>query len=230
MSTETTSTPPASRADAAPFDAQPSTAPYLVSGGGWFAALGRAWLKHFGWTCNPHVPGVKKAVLVAAPHTSNWDLPFSLACSAVLDINVSWVGKHTLFKPPFGTFMRLIGGVPVDRRVRTDAVKNIARLFSERDQLMLMIPPEGTRGKATRWKTGFYYIAVEAKVPIILGYVDFGNKIGGLGEVFWPTGDIEKDFEHLRNFYGEMKGKHPEKQGVITLDPEEGRKSGGAED
>jgi 1-acyl-sn-glycerol-3-phosphate acyltransferase len=110
---------------------------------------------------------VKKAVLVAAPHTSNWDLPFSLALSFVLDIKISWVGKHTLFQPPLGTFMRAIGGVPVDRRGRNDAVKSIAKLFEGRDELMLIVPPEGTRGRAKRWKTGFYYIALEAKVPIV---------------------------------------------------------------
>jgi 1-acyl-sn-glycerol-3-phosphate acyltransferase len=219
MPPETTPTPPASRADApAAVAPAPTVAPYLERGGGLFAWLGRTWLKMNGWTCSPKMPGVNKAVLVAAPHTSNWDLPYSLALSAVLDIKVSWVGKHTLFRPPFGTFMRAIGGVPVDRRVRSDAVKNIAALFKDREHLMLMVPPEGTRGKAKRWKTGFYYIAVEAKVPIVLGYVDFGNKTGGLGEVFWPTGDITKDFEHLRKFYGGMKGKHPEKQGEITLE------------
>lgn len=217
MTPETTPTPPASRGDPTSGSSAPTIAPYLTSGGGLFAALGRAWLKLHGWTCSPKMPGVNKAVLIAAPHTSNWDLPMSLALSAVLDIKISWVGKHTLFKPPLGTFMRLIGGVPVDRRVRADAVKNMAHLFDGRDQLMLMVPPEGTRGRAKRWKTGFYYIAVEAKVPIVLGYLDYENKVGGLGEVFWPTGDLEKDFEHVRRFYGPMKGKFPEKQGPVTL-------------
>ena len=223
MPTETTRTPPASRTEVTPNEpaaAPPSGAavPYLQGGGGLFPAIGRAWLKFNGWTCDPRMPGVQKAVLIAAPHTSNWDLVFSLALSAVLDIKISWVGKHTLFKPPLGTFMRWTGGVPVDRRVRTDAVKNMAQLFTGRDQLMLMVPPEGTRGKAKRWKTGFYYIAVEAKVPIVLGYLDYGNKIGGLGEVLWPTGDIAKDFEQIRNFYSGMKGKFPELQGEVTLE------------
>jgi 1-acyl-sn-glycerol-3-phosphate acyltransferase len=229
MSTETPASPdtaassePASPAAPEPALPPPATAPYIEHGGGFLGALGRTWLRVAGWRCDPRVPGVKKAVLVAAPHTSNWDLPFSLALSFVLDIKISWVGKHTLFQPPLGTFMRAIGGVPVDRRGRNDAVKSIAKLFEGRDELMLMVPPEGTRGRAKRWKTGFYYIALEAKVPIVLGFVDFGNKVGGLGEVFWPTGDIRKDFEHLRKFYAGMKGKYPELQGEITLDDEAG--------
>ncbi len=230
MPTEPTPTPPDAAKNAQPASttqpataprpssSAPTVAPYLTSGGGLLPALGRAWLKLNHWTCSPKMPGVTKAVLVAAPHTSNWDLPFSLALSAVLDIKINWVGKHTLFKPPLGWLMRAIGGVPVDRRGRNDSVKSIAALFEGREHLMLMVPPEGTRGKTKRWKTGFYYIAVEAKVPIVLGYVDYGNKIGGLGEIFWPTGDIEKDFEYLRNFYGGMKGKFPELQGEITLE------------
>lgn len=219
MPTETLPTPPKTSPNGAP-PTEPSvaTAPYLTSGGGLSPAIGRAWLKLHGWRCDPRLPGVDKAVLIAAPHTSNWDLVFSFALSAMLDIKISWVGKHTLFKPPLGAFMRWTGGVAVDRRVRTDAVKNMAKLFDGRDHLMLMVPPEGTRGKAKRWKTGFYYIAVEAKVPIVLGYLDYGNKIGGLGEVLWPTGDITKDFEKIRAFYSDMKGKRPELQGKVTLE------------
>ncbi len=179
--------------------------------------VGRAWLSAFGWEVEGGRPDVKKAVVVAAPHTSNWDLPFTLAVAYVLDVPISWVGKHTLFAPPFGGIMRALGGVPVDRRARNGAVSAIAERIREADEIFLIIPPEGTRGRATRWKTGFYYAAVEAGVPIVLGFLDFGRKRGGLGEVFHPTGDIARDFERIRAFYADVKGKYPDKSGSITL-------------
>lgn len=184
--------------------------------------VGRAWLAAFGWEVAGGRPDVKKAVVVAAPHTSNWDLPFTLAIAYVLDVHISWVGKHTLFAPPFGGIMRWLGGVPVDRRARHGAVSAIADRIREADEIFLIIPPEGTRGRATRWKTGFYYAALEAEVPIVLGFLDFGRKRGGLGEVFQPTGDIAHDFEKIRAFYADVKGKHPDKSGSITLGPEGG--------
>lgn len=199
-------------------DADRARPTYLKSGGGFRAAVGRAWLRAYGWTCDPAHPNVKKAVVVAAPHTTGWDLPFTLAVSYVLGLRMSWVGKHTLFRPPYGALMRALGGLPVDRRARNSAVKATANLFAETDELFLIIAPEGTRGVAGRWKTGFYQIAREAKVPIVLGYLDYAKKRGGLGELFWPTGDVRADFEHLRRFYADVKGKHPERQGAISLD------------
>ncbi len=169
---------------------------------------------------------MKKAVVVAAPHTSNWDLVFTLALAAVLDVKISWVGKHSLFRPPMGTLMRWIGGVPVNRRGHHNAVDAIVELLNQHEELLLIIAPEGTRGRARRWKTGFYRIAQGAKVPIVLGFVDYGNKIGGLGAVFEPTGNLRKDFETIHDFYANMKGKYRDQQGEISLgelheDPEE---------
>lgn len=186
-------------------------------GRGFSAWLGRQWLRLNGWTIGGTRPDVKKAVIVAAPHTSNWDLAYTLACAAVLNMRIRWVGKQELFAGPMGPLMRALGGLPVDRSQRTNAVQAIAALFDEHDELFLIIPPEGTRSKAGRWKTGFYWIAIEAAVPIILGYVDFGRGRGGLGEIFEPTGDIEADFESLRAFYSDIRGKKPELQGEISL-------------
>lgn len=185
------------------------------------AWLGRKWLRLNGWTIGGSRPDTKKAVIVAAPHTSNWDLAFTLAIAWVLDMRIRWVGKQELFKGPIGPLMRAVGGLPVDRSKRNNAVQAIASLFDEHEELYLIIPPEGTRSLAGRWKTGFYWIAVEAKVPIILGYVDFGRGRGGLGEIFEPTGDIEADFEALREFYSDIRGKKPELQGDISLGEKE---------
>lgn len=181
-------------------------------------AFGRAWLKAFRWELVGGPPPVPKAVVVAAPHTSNWDLPFALAIAWSLDLDMQWVGKHTLFKKPvWGRFMKSLGGIGVDRRKKNDAVKAIADMVKQRDRLLLIVPPEGTRGAASRWKTGFYWIAVESEVPIVLGFLDFGKKRGGLGTVLHPSGDIHADFEKLRDFYADVKGKHPERQGVVAI-------------
>jgi len=189
--------------------------------------IGHAWLRAFGWNVEGGAPPVDKAVVVAAPHTSNWDLPFTLAIAWSLDRDVQWVGKHTLFQiPVWGRFLRTLGGVGVDRRSRNDAVKAIAHAIEERDRVLLVVPPEGTRGAATRWKTGFYWIAVEAKVPIVLGFLDYGRKRGGLAHVLEPSGDIAQDFGRLREFYAGIRGKHPERQGRIALSDAE---AGGAE-
>ncbi len=185
--------------------------------------IGKLWLSAFGWEVEGGPPGVKKAVVVACPHTSGWDLPFTLAVSWALGIDISWVGKHTLFKPPFGTFFKLLGGVPVVRNGRGNAVAATADLLDQHDDLLVIIAPEGTRGKATRWRTGFYYIALTAKVPIVLGFLDYEKKRGGFGKVFYPSGDIEADWAALREFYKDVKGKHPGRQGAITLGDDEQR-------
>lgn len=179
--------------------------------------IGRLWLRTFGWQISGGVPPVRKAVVIAAPHTSNWDLTFTLAVSWALGLKIRWIGKHTLFKPPLGVFMRVLGGIPVDRRGRHNAVAATAALFAEHDDLLLIIPPEGTRGKASRWKTGFYYIASEAGVPIIMGFLDYKERMGGLGTLFHPSGNIQTDLGDIRAFYQQVTGKFPALQGEISL-------------
>ncbi|HEY3450950.1 MAG TPA: lysophospholipid acyltransferase family protein [Myxococcales bacterium] len=189
---------------------------------------GRLWLRFFGWTLDERLPDVERAVVVAAPHTTNWDLPFSLAVAWSLGLRMQWVGKHTLFEPPFGAFMRWLGGIGVDRRGSKDTVEALVQVFEGRPALMLLIAPSGTRKKAQRWKTGFYYVAVGAKVPIVLGFLDYGKKRGGLGEVFVPTGDIQKDFQAIRAFYASIRGKFPEQESEISPgDPPAGSSSVG---
>jgi 1-acyl-sn-glycerol-3-phosphate acyltransferase len=171
------------------------------------ARLGRAWLASFGWRVEGVAPDVRKAVVVAAPHTSNWDLPFTLATAAALGIRISWMGKHTLFRPPFGALMRGLGGLSVDRRSPHGMVGEAVALLERHDDLFLVIAPSGTRADTTRWKTGFYRIAEGARVPIVLGFLDYGRKVAGLGKVFLPTGNVELDLEEIRAFYAPMRGK-----------------------
>lgn len=178
---------------------------------------GKAWLDAFGWYVDGGAPAVKKAVVVAAPHTSNWDLPFTLAVAAVLGVRISWIGKKSLFRPPFGTLMKQLGGVPVERNAHKNQVEVAADLLRKSDELFLIIAPEGTRGQADRWKTGFYRIALSADVPIVLGYLDYRRRCGGLGTLFYPTGDLEKDMIQIEAFYKGIQGKFPDKQSTIRL-------------
>lgn len=179
--------------------------------------VGHAWLSAFGWRVEGVTDIPKKAVLIAAPHTSNWDFPFTLAVSYVLDLDFSWLGKHTLFEPPFGFIFRWLGGIPVDRRDRNNLVASVAQVLKENDELLLLIAPEGTRSRVGRWKTGFYYIALSAEVPIALGYLDFARKRGGILHVLHPTGDIEADMATIRQFYRSIEGKHPSRMSEITV-------------
>jgi 1-acyl-sn-glycerol-3-phosphate acyltransferase len=149
-------------------------------------------------------------VLIAAPHTSNWDLPYTLMTAFVLRLHPYWMGKASIFKPPFGPLMRWLGGIAVDRAQSNNLVAaSVEALKAADGPVQLIVPPEGTRSKVTRWKTGFYYIAVGAQVPVLLAYMDYAEKRAGLGPVFMPTGDVDRDMEAIKAFYAPFKGKHP---------------------
>jgi 1-acyl-sn-glycerol-3-phosphate acyltransferase len=163
----------------------------------------------FGWRVEGTLPETRKFVFIAAPHTSNWDLPFMLATAYILGVEISWMGKHTLFEGPFGWFMRALGGIPVNRTAPQGLVQQVAAVFQRSDTLILAIPPEGTRKKVAYWKSGFYHIARSAQVPIGLSFLDFGRKVAGLGPLITPTGDIRADMEQVRAFYRDIRGKHP---------------------
>ena len=179
--------------------------------------VARLWFFVFGWTLDGEAPDVAKGVLIAAPHTTNWDLPHMLAASFAFRVKLSWLGKHTLFKPPWGWFMRFLGGVPIDRSSPQGSVQGVANQLTAADQLIIAVPPEGTRGKRDHWKSGFYWIAHTAQVPIICGYLDYGNKRAGLGFSFVPTGDVKSDMERIRQFYADKRGKFPEEESTIAL-------------
>jgi len=179
--------------------------------------IGRSWLRAFGWREEGERPNATTFVLIAAPHTTNWDLPFTLALSYVYDVPIRWAGKHSLFKPPFGPFMRLLGGVPIVRHERQNRVEQLAALFQQHEDLVLTVPAEGTRSRTEHWKSGFYHIAFTAKVPIVCGYLDYARKRGGFGLTFVPTGDIKTDMDRIRAFYEGKQGKFPEKFGPVRL-------------
>jgi len=184
-------------------------------------ALGRAFLAATGWQQDGDRPSPPQFVLIAAPHTTNWDLPFMLALSFVYDVPIKWAGKHTLFEPPYGVLMRALGGIPIVRHERGNRVQALAALFDEIPDLVLTMPAEGTRSRTEYWKSGFYRIAVEADVPIVCGFLDYSRKRGGFGLVVHPTGDVRADMAKIRRFYEDKVGMYPEKFGPVRLRAED---------
>lgn len=150
---------------------------------------------------------VKKAVIIAAPHTSWEDFYIALLMRQVIGIKANFVAKKELFKWPFSYYFKAIGGAPLDRRPGQNKVEAIAKLFHNRDEFRLALSPEGTRKQVDNWKTGFYYIAKKANVPIIMFTFDFENKQNKISEPFYPTDDIEADFKYMRRFFHGVKGK-----------------------
>ena len=174
--------------------------------------LSIGFLKLSGWTVTGQLPANgRKCVLIAAPHTSNWDLPYTLMVAFALRLNIYWMGKEQIFKPPFRGLMMWLGGLPVRRESANNLVAaSIDALQAADGPVQLVVPPEGTRSKVRYWKTGFYYIALGAKVPIVMAYMDYARKQSGLGPVFEPTGDIEADMVTIKSFYAPFKGKNPD--------------------
>ena len=170
-------------------------------------------LKLKGWRVEGALPAhAHKCVLIAAPHTTNWDLPYTLMAAFVLRLNVYWMGKASIFRPPFGPVMRWLGGIAVRREQSNSLVAASAAALRAADgPVQLIVPPQGTRGKTTQWKTGFYYIAREAGLPILLAYIDYPNKRVGLGPVFEPSGDVERDMQAVKAFYAPLRGRHGER-------------------
>lgn len=145
-------------------------------------------------------------VVIAAPHTSNWDFPAMLASARMNDLDVKWLGKEEMFAGPFGPIFRRLGGVAVDRNSGGDLVGQMVDLLRGNPDLMVVIPAEATRGKADYWKSGFYRIARAARVPIQLSYVDRATRSSGFGPSILPTGDVSADMDLIRDFYADKQG------------------------
>ncbi len=184
-------------------------------------ALGRAFLRLTGWRSEGAPPEAERYVMIAAPHTSNWDLVFMLAIAWVYGLRISWMGKAQIFRAPFGRLMRRLGGVPVRRDRAANMVDQMVAAFAATDRLILAVPPEGTRGKAPHWRSGFYHIAAAAGVPVATGFLDYARKVGGFGPTIDLTGDITSDMDRLRAFYQGIEGKRPQRAGAIRLAAEE---------
>jgi 1-acyl-sn-glycerol-3-phosphate acyltransferase len=168
-------------------------------------------LKLMGWKVKGEKPDLKKYVFLAAPHTSNWDFPLGRLSNSKLDIDLKVLMKKSWFFFPMGLIMRSLGAIPIDRSKSGTVMDYIIELFNKNDEFVFAITPEGTRSYVEYWKTGFYYIALKANVPIVCGYLDFDKKETGVGPVIYPTGNVEEDFEKIMSFYRTITAKHPEK-------------------
>ena len=175
-------------------------------------ARGLAWafLKLNGWHKEGELPDAPKFVLIGAPHTSNWDTPFVLALAFAYRTKIFFMIKDSVFRWPYGWFFRWLGGIPVDRSKSNGMVAQTIDVFNQNDHLVICVPPEGTRKKVRGWKTGFYYIALGAGIPIALGFMDYKRKVGGPGPLFMPTGDIDADMKVIGDFYATVTAKYPE--------------------
>jgi 1-acyl-sn-glycerol-3-phosphate acyltransferase len=174
------------------------------------AALARFLMRITGWRFEGDVPDVRKMVLIVAPHTSNWDFPLGLMAKIARRLGGTFIGKHTLFRWPFGVFMRALGGIPVDRSAATGFAREVARAMREADQMTVVLAPEGTRRRIPQWKSGFYRIAVEASAPILPVGFDYPRKVVFFAPLFHPTGDYEMDLQQLRSHYRPEMAKKPE--------------------
>ena len=175
----------------------------------------RLYLRMIGWKVGATLdPDLKKCVLVGAPHTSNMDFPIALATLYACGVRVRFLAKESLFRFPLGVLMRVMGGMPVDRSRHHNMVDAMIGMFASSESLILLIPAEGTRSYVKEWKSGFYYTALGAKVPIAMGYLDYGNKVSGFGTLFYPTGNYEKDLAEIKNYYRQFVPRHPEKSSL----------------
>lgn len=183
--------------------------------------IGKLFLRLNGWTIADHTPkgiqDVKRCVIVAAPHTSNWDYPFAMSVFYALGVKVRFLAKDSLFKFPLGLIMKGSGGIPVYRSQRNNLVQTMIDLFASREELRLMIPAEGTRSFVREWKSGFYHVAYGAKVPIVLGFLDFKEKKGGFLNVYYPSGNYAKDLYEIQKLYSLIHPKNPDQYSLKDM-------------
>ena len=183
------------------------------------------WLSLFlftctGWKTEGERPTVDRYVIIAAPHTSNWDFFYTLCLAFIFRINPQIMMKDAWFRWPMGPLFRWLGAMPIDRNRSCNVVAQSIEAFRQGWPMVLVVPPSGTRRKVIYWKTGFYHIAHGAGVPIALGFVDYERKVGGFGPLFYPTGDIEEDMVAIREFYRPICGKYPRQESHVLVRPE----------
>ena len=189
----------------------PRLGPSVPARGGRLSrAIGRTACALLGWRIEGEVPDIPRCVVIVAPHTSNWDLPIGISLMLALGIRVHWLGKHTIFRPPQDRLLRWLGGIPVDRRAPGAVVAHVAVLLRDSRQMFLGLAPEGTRRRVARWKTGFYWIAVNAGVPIVTVAFDFPRRRAVIWPPFAPTGDLEVDLAVLKSRFRAAMARHPE--------------------
>lgn len=174
-------------------------------------------LNAMGWEIDNHWPlNLDQCVMIAAPHTSNWDALYARLALKAMGVNVRITIKDSYMKFPFGPFVRAMGGIGIDRRPKVEGeqrlsmVNVMSNLFKDHPKLVMLVTPEGTRAKQEQWKTGFYHVATNAGVPIALAYMDYAKKKTGVGKIVYPTGDYEKDMAEIMDFYAQIHAKFPE--------------------
>ena len=188
--------------------------------------LAQLFLKSKGWTIFSTIPKeIKKAVVISAPHTSGWDFIIGRAAFYSKGIrHIHFLIKKEMFRFPLGGALRSMGAIAIDRGKNNTTIQLVSKMFAEHENFLLLITPEGTRSYSEHWKKGFYHIAVNANVPIVLTYIDYGKKEGGFGPVLYPSGDFEKDFKFITDFYKDMTAKYPEN---FNLSPQYRKTEGG---
>ena len=180
-------------------------------------ALAKLILKVGGWEIAGELPAAKRAVVIAAPHTSNWDGFWALVYKVAVQLDIHFFAKQSLFWFPLNVLLRALGGIPLDRKRAGSAVEQAIEMFRENDSYYFGLAPEGTRSRADHWKSGFYRIARGADVPVVLGLLDYGKRRIGIGPTLELSGDWEKDLAFCREFYKDIQGRWPEKAGPVTF-------------
>ena len=173
------------------------------------------------WRIEGDLPDEPKMVVIGAPHTSNWDFVVMLLVAGSRRLRVKWLGKDGLFKKPFGTLMRSLGGIPIQQGRGARIADQVVARFAAEEKMILVIAPEGTRARVEQWRSGFYRIAQGAGVPIVLGFFDTSLRRVGFGPAIWPSDDIRADMDVIREFYSPMRGFKPDLFGPVRLPEEE---------
>ena len=180
--------------------------------------FGKFMLNLLGWRFDGRLPDISKQVIIVAPHTSNWDFMIGILAVFALDIKAHWIGKHTIFTPPFHLLMEWLGGIPVNRKLPNDLVNATTKRFEQEDKFIIGLAPEGTRSRVSKWKQGFYRIASNAQVPFVCASLDYRTRTIGFGLPITPSGDFDKDFINVSEFYAEVTAKFPEKFNLPETD------------
>jgi 1-acyl-sn-glycerol-3-phosphate acyltransferase len=180
-----------------------------------------ACLRLAGWQVVGEYPDFPKSIVIGAHHTTNWDFVFAMLLKFSIGKEFHWIGKDSIFRWPLGGLARALGGIPVRRDRKTNFVYQIVEAFQKAEELLIVIAPEGTRKQAPYWKSGFYYMAVGAQVPIVMGFVDYSRKQVGFGPSLFPSGDIQADFAQMRAFYADKQGLYPQNHSPVVLRPVE---------
>jgi len=190
------------------------------------STLCRALLTLAGWQIDEaQRPNAPRYVLIGYPHTSNWDFILAMLVKGALGFHFHWIAKHTLFRWPLGPLMRALGGIGVDRSKSSGFINALVQEYAAHEALVIVITPEGTRRHRPYWKSGFYHLALAARVPLVLGYIDASRKQIGFGPTLQLSGDQQRDLTAIRAFYADKRGIHPEDAGSIQFRarPEENR-------